>query len=93
MRINKEEIKAIKDAVSRLDRETRIYLFGSRIHDYKRGGDIDLLIISDKLTYDDRIEIKKILFDRIGEQKLDILIESDLSKPFVKRALEEGMLL
>lgn len=60
MRISKNEIKAIKECVNLLDKGAEIYLFGSRTVDVAKGGDIDLLIISEKLSYDDTITIKRI---------------------------------
>ena len=60
MRISKNEIKAIKESINSLDKGAEIYLFGSRNVDLAKGGDIDLLIISEKLSYDDTIRIRKI---------------------------------
>ncbi len=47
MRLSETEQQIIKDAVLSIDPQARIYLFGSRANDNKRGGDIDLLIASD----------------------------------------------
>jgi len=47
MRLSKTEQQIIKDAVLSIDPQARIYLFGSRADDTKRGGDIDLLIATD----------------------------------------------
>ena len=44
MRLKKGEIEAISESIKDLDRDAKIYLFGSRIDDSRRGGDIDLLI-------------------------------------------------
>ena len=49
MRLKDFEVQAIKDAVNSMDRDAVVYLFGSRVDDNKRGGDIDLIIISSKL--------------------------------------------
>ena len=46
MRITTAEHQAIRQAISEVDPEANIYLFGSRANDNARGGDIDLLIIS-----------------------------------------------
>jgi predicted nucleotidyltransferase len=93
MRLSKEEVKAIKEVVSREDKAADIYLFGSRVHDDKKGGDIDLLIFSDVLSQKDTSKIKHTLWDIIGEQKIDIIIAKDDSHPFTKIALKEGVLL
>ncbi len=93
MRLTKMEIKAIKDTIARFDTEAKVYLYGSRVDDMKRGGDIDLLIISSNITEINRRELKLNLFDQIGEQKIDIVIASDTTPPFVQIALENGVLL
>jgi uncharacterized protein len=93
MRLKQFEIAAIRSTVSSLDQKAAVYLFGSRVDDTKRGGDIDLLIISDKLTGDDRRAIKAKLYDLIGEQKIDIVIAANDSDPFVKVALTTGVKL
>ncbi len=93
MRISKNEIKAIKESVNSLDKGAEIYLFGSRNVDLAKGGDIDLLIISEKLSYDDTIRIRKILYEKLEEQKIHIIIAQDTTDPFVKIAYREGVLL
>ena len=93
MRLSKTEIEAISQTVRCLDDQARICLFGSRADDQKRGGDIDLLILSDKLSEFDRGTIRLILHEKLGEQKIDIVIARDLSDPFVRVALSEGVLL
>ena len=93
MRINKNEIKAIKESISSLDAGSEIYLFGSRTVDVAKGGDIDLLIISEKLSYDDTITIRKDLYKKLDEQKIHIIIASDTTDPFVKIAYRDGVLL
>jgi predicted nucleotidyltransferase len=93
MRISKNEIKAIKESVNSLDKGAEIYLFGSRNVDIAKGGDIDLLIISEKLSYDDTITIRKNLYEKLEEQKIHIIIAQDTTDPFVKIAYREGVLL
>lgn len=93
MRLNEEEISAIKEIVQELDREAKVYLFGSRVDDSKRGGDIDLLIMSQNLTRDAVGKIRWRLWECLGEQKIDILIAQDTTDPFVRIALKEGVQL
>lgn len=93
MRLSQYEIRSIKDVVYALDSNAKIYLFGSRVYDDKRGGDIDLLIVSNKLTSKDTRKARLALYDKIGEQKIDVVIAKDLSKPFTRIAVEEGVLL
>jgi predicted nucleotidyltransferase len=93
MRLKPEEITAIKETVHALDGEAMVYLFGSRVDDSKRGGDIDLLVMSQTLTRSDAGKIRWRLWELMGEQKIDILIAKDTSDPFVRIAMKEGILL
>lgn len=57
MRLDEKERQAIKGAILEFDSAAEIYLFGSRTDMNKRGGDIDILIISQLLTSGDKIAI------------------------------------
>jgi predicted nucleotidyltransferase len=93
MRLKDSEQAAILSAVKGMDGNASVYLFGSRVDDTKKGGDIDLLILSDCLTRDNKRTIKIKLNELLGEQKIDIVLASDDSDPFVKLALETGVKL
>ena len=93
MRLQENEIETIKRIVRSFDKEAQIYLFGSRVYDNKKGGDIDLLIMSNKLISADKRKIRLGLYDELGEQKIDIVIAKDKRKPFIRIALNEGVLL
>jgi len=93
LRLTEYEIKTIKQTVLALDCHAKIHLFGSRVDSSKKGGDIDLLIFSQKLNYDDKLHIKMQLFEQIGEQKIDIVIAKDTSDPFVRIAFKQGVML
>lgn len=93
MRLSDNEVNAIKDVVGSIDKDAHIYLFGSRVHNDKKGGDIDLLILSHKLMQEDSGRIKYKLWDIIGEQRIDIFIAEDTTHPFARIALKEGILL
>jgi len=93
LRLTEYEIKIIKQTVLALDYHAKIHLFGSRVDGSKKGGDIDLLILSQKLNYDDKLQLKMQLFEQIGEQKIDIVIAKDTSDPFVRIALKQGVML
>lgn len=93
MRLKDSEIAAIRSTVQDLDKDAQIYLFGSRVDDGKKGGDIDLLIMSARLVREDRRVIRMRLYELIGEQKIDIVIACDDADPFVKLALESGVRL
>lgn len=93
MRLNPKEIRIITSAVLEQDPLSRIYLFGSRVDDNARGGDIDILVLSGSLTFKDKLKIKAKIFESMEDQKLDILISSDITDPFVRLSKENGVLL
>ena len=93
MRLSNSERKSIRDTVLELDSKALVYLFGSRVCDEKKGGDIDILILSEKITEENRRSLKLQLYDVLGEQKIDLLIASDTSEPFTRIALESGELI
>jgi uncharacterized protein len=93
MRINSFERESIKEIINGFDAKAVIYLFGSRTDDSKKGGDIDLLVMSDKITLEDKIRIRLKLFDKIGEQKIDLIIAGDNSDPFINIAMNKGIRL
>lgn len=79
MRLREKDLIAIKELFKQHFLETdHLWLFGSRVDDTKKGGDIDLYV---QTTYDlDTAYKKKRLFlrelqDRIGEQKIDFVVQ------------------
>lgn len=95
MRLTKFESETIKRIVEANIKDADVYLFGSRTDDKKKGGDIDLLIISDNdVTLRMRRKIYLELEDELGEQKIDI-VASKRKKlvPFAKLAMLEGIKL
>ena len=47
MRLGQKQVRAIKSTFSDVFGNGEIYLFGSRVDDKRRGGDIDLYIVPD----------------------------------------------
>jgi len=93
MRLTSLEITSIKEVVFSIDPNAEIYLYGSRVDDAKRGGDIDLLIMSSVIDFDNKITISSKLFEAMGEQKVDVLISNDDSAPFTLIAKEKAVKL
>lgn len=75
VRLNQEQVSLIKEAVAKRDVAARIYLFGSRANPASRGGDIDILVLSDRIGFRDELRIRREILDAIGWQKLDLLVE------------------
>jgi len=70
----------------------RIILFGSRTDPFQKGGDIDLLVLSDTIDYKSRREIKVELFLLLGDRKIDLIVTDDPRKsPFSEIAQKYGV--
>lgn len=93
MRLSKYEQNAIKQAAMMIDKTAKVYLFGSRVYDDKRGGDIDLLIFSNKMGLSNVLKFQAKLWDTLDEQKIDVVIPDADNKAFVNMILEEAVLL
>mgnify|MGYP003067501702 CR=1 FL=1 len=94
MRLSKKEIQVILRVAKEIYGEgVEIYLFGSRINDEKKGGDIDLLVRGSS-------ERKGVLAIRmlarlkyfLGDQKIDIIGDHEDS-PVAREALMTGIRL
>ena len=84
MRLTKTETDVILKQILHVDPEAKIYLFGSRVNDSSRGGDIDILVISDKIGFAEKIKIRTSIFNEIEEQKLDLVVKKNFNDIFVK---------
>ena len=103
MRISDQQKKAILESVAaELGADARVFLFGSRVDDTKRGGDIDLFVeIPFKIDnmVRKKLRILSQIQRRIGEQKIDLIITylgefSEENLPLViKNAQQDGILL
>ena len=90
MRISQTEHQAIRQAIIEIDPGAEIYLYGSKVDDNAKGGDIDLLVISQKMQLQDKLSVLTKLHKTLGEQKIDLSIFPDLSKPFARIACQNG---
>ena len=94
MRLTRNEITLLKEKLLLLSKEAKLYLFGSRVDDSKRGGDIDLLVVSKKLTKKDLRLLRVAFFKAFGEQKIDIVLDDGSFKnPFHKMISKKAVLL
>lgn len=79
MRLTREQIQTIKSTVDHvLAVPSHTWLFGSRVDDARRGGDIDLLVETEA-ALPNRAEVLCRLYGALilalGERKLDILLK------------------
>ena len=101
MRLTHEQIAAIKElATECFGAGTVVYLFGSRLDDAKRGGDIDLCIETDECDaariLDAKYDFLAKLKQRIGDQRVDVVVSSPSSRqvaPVVGVARRTGVRL
>jgi predicted nucleotidyltransferase len=93
MRLTSSEKNAILAAVSKHDAGARVILFGSRTDDRARGGDIDLLVVSDRIGFRQEWAIRRDILDEIGWQKLDLVVRrhSGLNEGIAHIAVELGV--
>jgi predicted nucleotidyltransferase len=98
MRLKPEEVAAIKDAAAESFGETAVVrLFGSRVDDSERGGDIDLHVEVEPLAdeWEARETFEELLFARIDPQKVDLIITQRGGTPrgFERIAYRDGIIL
>ena len=91
MRLHQTEIQTIKETILSLDENAEIYIFGSRTDQTLKGGDIDILVLSQSLLFGDKLKIKQMIFEKMEEQKIDLIMARDTSAPFVRMALKKGV--
>ncbi len=101
MRITQNEILKIIKVLTefQLLPDCKIFLFGSRLYDFKKGGDIDLILLCSESSYknilDLKFRIKAELEFILDEQRVDLTIATASllnSDPFllsVKNELKE----
>jgi predicted nucleotidyltransferase len=74
MRIATAQKKFIYDYWKEREPSSQVFLFGSRVDDLKKGGDIDILVLSDiKIPHKDLFKMKQLFFSKFGPQKMDVV--------------------
>ncbi len=97
MRLTDPQIRAIKEASRRVfGAEATVRLFGSRLDDHARGGDIDLLVECDQRPEQSARKAAHMtakIQQRIGVQKIDVLVTwpGATPNPFVEAARKTGV--
>lgn len=89
MRITATQSDIIKSSILNHDASAQIYLFGSRTNDDLKGGDIDILAISEKIDFDRLIKIKLDLLKQLGDFPIDIVVKKSMDELFVQVIAEE----
>ena len=100
MRLKEHEITVIKNAVKNsFGPDSKITLFGSRINDSKKGGDIDLLVETDennREAFTKKIKAITEIQMKLGEQKIDMIVTDNIlnnKRLIVQEAAATGLKL
>ena len=91
MRLKEQEIEIIKETINNIFGEATIYLFGSRVHHNKKGGDIDLFVIAQENSLKLKIEALAKL-KRALHKPVDIVLHRDFNREIEQEALK-GVIL
>jgi len=94
MRLAEYEKASIKKSFKEVFNDGKVYLFGSRVDDTKRGGDIDLYLVPSKKYDDERRKKRQFLIkldEYIGEQKIDVILAKDPNRRIEQVALRDGV--
>jgi predicted nucleotidyltransferase len=99
MRLTTFERETILNVIhSQFGNEVKIWLFGSRVSDQKRGGDIDLFLETSqnfREAWQHKIIAVSLLQIQLGDQKIDVIVRSaeDADRPIYQIAKHTGILL
>ena len=96
VRLTLEERRHIKQLVTHVFGEgSRVFLFGSRVDDTKKGGDIDLFIEPEHLSneFEQKITLITKLQLVLGDQKIDVVLAKDANRLIEQEARKKGVML
>ena len=95
MRLSQTIHSSIKNRIHQSIPNTDIFLFGSRVNDFGKGGDIDLLLLTEeKLPLLFLNRIRRLILNDIGEQKIDLVnFRKSENHPFKSLVLENAVRL
>lgn len=95
MRLSPEIAEFLKRKITDAQPTAKVFLFGSRTDMVAKGGDIDILVISETgISYDKLASIRREFFTRFGWQKLDIVFfKPNDQSPFYRLISPTAILL
>ncbi len=101
MRLTEVEKQSICEVfLKHYGKNDHIWLFGSRVDDMKKGGDIDFYIETEetntKIALEKKLSFLSDLWTVLGEQKIDVvlnLINDNFTLPIYQQAKTQGILL
>ena len=98
MRLTEHEVTAIKQAAREaFGDDAVVRLFGSRVHDELRGGDIDLHVEADAYVADLRhsAQFRSLIWQALDEEQVDVVVAARGAAPrwIDQAALRDGIVL
>ena len=95
MRLSQRYVEVIKKNFNQFFQNGEIYLFGSRVDDCKKGGDIDLYLVLKEHSnlFEKKIKFLSRVKRELGEQKIDIIFNINNSRLIEKEAIQWGIKL
>jgi predicted nucleotidyltransferase len=94
MRLQDFEITSIKLTAAHIfGKDSKVMLFGSRVYDDIKGGDIDLYIQPNDHNnlWEKKIDFLVQLKSMIGDQKIDVIVSRDKSRLIEQEAFKKGI--
>ena len=95
MRLSQRYVEVIKKNFNQFFQNGEIYLFGSRVDDNKKGGDIDLYFVLKEHSnlFEKKLKFLSRVKRELGEQKIDVVFNIDNSRLIEKEAIKWGIKL
>lgn len=95
MRLSPHYRDVIKKYFYEFFQQGDIYLFGSRVDDTKKGGDIDLyLVLTEHVNlFEKKLKFLSRIKRELGDQKIDVVFNMDDSRLIEKEAIQWGIKL
>jgi len=96
MRLSTKDVNIIKTTLQENIGNVKVYLFGSRVDDRKKGGDIDIYVEAEKeVSLYEKMKILSLLETRGIQRKIDLIIKTPEHQHGMigQEAVQTGVLL
>ena len=94
VRLTSKQINIIKETAEEIfGKNSKVYIFGSRTDLSKKGGDIDILILTENLVdkFKKKLKFTAKLYKKLGEQKIDVIITDNPKNEIEETAVKTGV--
>ncbi len=95
MRLSTKYVDVIKKYFKEFFNEGEVYLFGSRVDNSKKGGDIDLYLkpLDHTNLFEKKIKFLARIKRELGDQKIDVVFDIDKNRLIEREAMQWGIKL